>query len=354
MFVEARPQFIKEAILCKNFAEAGIKEVLVHSGQHYDFNMSDIFFQVLEIKKPDYYLNVGSGTHAEMTAKIMIEFEKVVLKEKPDLIVVYGDTNTTLAGALVGAKLKIPVAHVEAGIRQRPKDMPEEINRIVTDHVSNLLFCSNQLAVENLKREGITKGVYFVGDVMYDLFLKMRPFFRYDILERLNLKETEYLVCTIHRDFNTDSNERLKEILQQLSEVSKHFKIVFPLHPRTAKKVKEFGFEDLLANFIVTEPLDYLNMMGLVEKSVCVVTDSGGLQKEAYWCGKRCVVVMPDTGWKELVEAGWNVLSEPDQIFDKFLLVTSSKTQHPKDIYGDGLAAKRIVDIIESTLEETI
>jgi len=182
--VGARPQIIKEAVLHSKFKEKGIKEILVHSGQHYDYNMSSVFFEVLKIRKPDYNLNVRSGTHGEMTGRIIIEFEKILLKEKPDLVLVYGDTNTTVAGALASAKLKIPIAHVEAGIRQQPKDMPEEINRVITDHVSHFLFCPSQLAVRNLKKEGITKNVYFVGDVMYDLYLKMKERFQYEVFEK--------------------------------------------------------------------------------------------------------------------------------------------------------------------------
>jgi len=194
--IGARPQIIKEGILNQEFEKEGIEEILVHSGQHYDFNMSDVFFKVLNIRKADYNLGIGSGTHAEMTGKTMIEFEKVVLKERPDIILVYGDTNTTLTGALVGAKLKIPVAHVEAGIRQEPKDMPEEINRVLTDHVSRYLFCPSKLAVDNLKKENITKGVYFTGDIMYDLFLKMKPHFDERITNKLNLEENRYIVTT--------------------------------------------------------------------------------------------------------------------------------------------------------------
>jgi len=344
--VGARPQIIKEAVLNKEFQKAGIKEILVHSGQHYDYNMSDVFFKVLDIRQPDYNLNVGSGTHAEMTARIMIEFEKVLVKEKPDIVLVYGDTNTTLAGSLVGAKLKIPVAHVEAGIRQKPKDMPEEINRVVTDHVSQILFCPSELAVENLRKEGITEGVYFTGDVMYDLFLKMKPLFRYDLFRKLDLKENGYIVCTIHRDFNTDVPERLREILEQLRRLSKRYEVVFPVHPRTAKRIREFGLAELLNEMLVIEPADYLNMMGLVEKSRFVITDSGGLQKEAYWCGKRAIVVMPDTGWRELVEAGWNVLSEPDEITERSEHIDDNHVSLPENVYGEGNASEKLAEVI--------
>jgi len=283
--IGARPQFIKEAILQEKLKENGIQEIVVHSGQHYDYNMSDVFFKVLKMREPDYNLNIGSGSHAVVTGKIMIAFEEVVVKEKPDIIVVYGDTNTTVAGALVGAKLKIPIAHVEAGIRQEPKDMPEEINRVLTDHVSTYLFCPSELAVKNLEKENIKKGVYFVGDIMYDLFLKMKPYFDYSIIQKYDLKENEYIVCTIHRDFNTDDPNKLKSILEGISHIADLIEIIFPVHPRTQKRIAEFGLDALLRNVIVTEPLDYLKMMGLLENSFMVITDSGGLQKEAYFQG---------------------------------------------------------------------
>ena len=344
--VGARPQFIKEAAIYREIKHhPEIEEILVHSGQHYDFNMSDVFFQVLDIRKPDYNLGVGSASHSVMTAKIMIEFEKVVLKERPDLILVYGDTNTTMAGALVGAKLKIPVAHVEAGIRQEPKDMPEEINRIVTDHVSKLLFAPSKLAVENLRKEGIEEGVYFVGDVMYDLFLMMRDRFSYDILKELNLKEGKYVVTTIHRDFNTDDPKILKDIIKQLERIAKDIRVIFPMHPRTRNRIKEYGFESLIDRLEVIEPVDYLSMMGLVCRSKFVITDSGGLQKEAYFCRKRAVVVMPDTGWRELIEAGWNVLSRPNKICENTLKIELD-VDYPDSLYGNGDASKKIMKVI--------
>lgn len=344
--VGARPQIIKEAVLHEAFKVRGVQEVLVHSGQHYDYNMSDVFFEVLNIREPDHNLNVGSGKHGEMTGKIMIEFEKIVEKERPDMIVVYGDTNTTLAGAIVGAKLKIPVAHVEAGVRQHPKDMPEEINRVLTDHVSKLLFCPSQLAVENLKKEGITDGVHFVGDVMYDLYKKMEKHFKYDCLESLNLRENEYVVLTLHTDFNVDRKEFLEAILSALAKVAEKFKVVFPIHPRTRNRVKEFDLQDHLKNMIVVEPLDYLNLMGLVKKCHKVITDSGGLQKEAYFAGKRAIVLMPDTGWRELVEVGWNKLSSADELLD--LILEDEEVPYPANLYGDGDSAERIVEIIAS------
>jgi len=346
--IGARPQIIKEAILNNEFKKHNVEEILVHSGQHYDFNMSDIFFQSLNVKTPDYNLGIGSGTHGEMTGRIMIKFEKIVMKEKPEVILVYGDTNTTLAGALVGAKLKIPVAHVEAGIRQEPKDMPEEINRVVTDHISTFLFCPSKIAVKNLENEGITKGVYFVGDVMYDLFKIMEPKFEDEAYKEFGLSENEYIVLTLHRDFNVDNKEKLEKILKALKEISKIKPIFFPIHPRTKKRIKEFGFERYLENVVMSEPLDYPKLMGIVKHSNKVITDSGGLQKEAYFAGKRCVVLMPDTGWRELVEAGWNMLADENNLVEKVL--TESRITYPNGMYGDGNAGEKIVRKLISNL----
>jgi len=342
--VGARPQIIEEAVVQEQLQKHEIEEVLVHSGQHYDYDMSDVFFKVLKIRKPDYNLGVGSGTHAEITGRTMIAFEQVVMKEKPDVILVYGDTDTTVAGALVGAKLKVPVAHVEAGIRQQPHNMPEEINRRVTDHVSDLLFAPSQLAVENLTREGVTNGVHFVGDVMYDLFLKMKPHFDYSVIDELSLQEGNYVVVTIHRDFNTDDPVRLKWILDSLRELSKQLRVVFSMHPGTKKRIQQFGFGHVLEGMDVIQPLDYLKLMGLVMHSAFVITDSGGLQKETYFCGKRTLVVMPDTGWRELVDTGWNVLVDKG-FFDKGF----SCSMTSKDLfgfYGKGDASCRVVQVL--------
>ena len=267
----------------------------------------------------------------------------MVLKEKPDAILVYGDTNTTLAGALVGAKLKIPVAHVEAGIRQEPKDMPEEINRVVTDHVSNLLFCPSELAVRNLEREGITNGVYFVGDVMCDLYKMMESRFEDKAYKEYGLKDGDYIVLTLHRDFNVDNKEKLEKILKVLDEVSKEKVIFFPIHPRTRKRIGEFGLEKYTNNFVMSEPIDYLRLMGLVRHSWKVITDSGGLQKKAYFGKKRCIVLMPDTGWREIVEVGWNELANEDTLVEKVL--SDNNVAYPENLYGDGRAGEKIVNI---------
>jgi len=346
--IGARPQFIKEAIVGSELRKAGIDEVLVNTGQHYDANMSDVFIEGLSIKTPDYNLGVGSGSHAYQTATTMLRLEEVVLKEKPDLIMVYGDTNATVAGALVGSKLKIPVAHVEAGLRQHPKNMPEEINRVITDRISSLLFCPTEKAVDNLEKEGITKGVHFVGDVMFDLFIKMRE--SLDISTTLadySLVTGRYILATLHRDFNTDDRSRLKNILEAMNEVSKKIKVVLPLHPRTRKAVSMNGFEDLIKDIMILDPLPYSDMMSLLIGSKKAITDSGGLQKEAYFAGVPALVMMPDTGWIELVEAGWNVLVDADKdlIIDK-AFSHEPPVNTPKNLYGDGRAGEKIAEIL--------
>ncbi|MDD4366009.1 MAG: UDP-N-acetylglucosamine 2-epimerase, partial [Synergistales bacterium] len=246
--VGARPQFIKEAIVNREVCRRGAwRHVLVHSGQHYDINMSDVFFRQLEIPRPDHFLGVGSGLHGRQTAEALTRFEAVLLEEKPDAVLVYGDTNTTLAGALAAAKLHIPVVHVEAGLRQSPKTMPEEINRVLTDHVSTRLFCCSDLGATNLKEEGITEGIEVVGDVMYDLYLEMAPSFDTEkALHTQGLREKGFLVVTLHRDFNVDSRESLQEILQGLNRAREEtgLEVFLPLHPRTAKRIDTFGLKE--------------------------------------------------------------------------------------------------------------
>jgi UDP-N-acetylglucosamine 2-epimerase (non-hydrolysing) len=345
--VGARPQFIKESLVGKKLNEFGINEILVHSGQHYDFNMSDIFFKVLEIKNPQYNLEIGSGTHAEQTGKIMMEFEKILMKEKPSLVLVYGDTNTTLGGALTAAKLKIPVAHIEAGLRQEPKDMPEEINRVLTDRISQFKFCPSQKAVENLAMEGMKSGVYFTGDVMLDVFLKFKKGVDMEtVLEKYDLKPKKYVFSTIHRDFNTDIKTRLESILKGFSRIAKQMPVIFSIHPRTKKRISEFGLEDLLKTLKVIDPVGYDESVALTSNAFSVVTDSGGIQKESYFAGIPGVVAMKDTGWIELVESRWNVLADADEekIYDGVFY-------HPdpadiKEIYGNGNASEKIAKII--------
>lgn len=342
--VGARPQFIKEAVLQKELKKTGITEVLVHSGQHYNVHMSDIFFRVLNIRPPDYNLHVGSGSHAKLTGKIMMAFEKIVAKEQPDIIVVFGDTDTTLAGALVGSKMGIKIAHVEAGIRMLPKDMPEEINRIIVDRISSYLFCPTPIAVANLKKEGINKHVYYVGDIMYDLFLQTEKHVSDEICQKFNLLDDGFILVTIHRDYNVDNKEALEKILRDLSLINKHKKIVFTLHPRTKKKIKEFGLKHYLKNIIILPPLDYLSLRGVLSHAAFVITDSGGLQKEAYFAKKRALVLMPDTGWRELIYNKWNILCSSDNLYDRIL--NSPLVKYVPNIYGDGRAGEKIAKIL--------
>ena len=339
-----RPQFIKEAVLCEEFKKNNINEIIVNSGQHYDYNMADVFFKSLNIKKPKYNLNVGSGKHGEMTGKIMIEFEKVLEKEKPDLVLVYGDTNTTLAGAIVAAKMKIKIAHVEAGIRMIPKTMPEEINRILTDRISDFLFCPSKKSVENLKKEGITKNVFFTGDILYDLFLKMKNEFNLTTFKKLKLTSNKYILTTLHRDYNVDNKEKLEKILKQLNLINKNIPIVFPLHPRTKKRIDDFNLNKYIKDLIITEPLDYLDLMGLLINCKSVITDSGGLQKESYFANKNGYILMPDAGWTELIDNKYNFLCNEKNLFQK--VSQKHKVPNTKNIYGNGSAGKSIINFI--------
>jgi UDP-N-acetylglucosamine 2-epimerase len=308
--VGARPQFIKLAPLSKILRENGVNEIIVHTGQHYDENMNDLFFKELEIPKPDYNLGIGSGNHGEQTGRMLIEIEKIMLKENPDLVIVYGDTNSTLAGALAASKLHIKLAHVEAGLRSFNKRMPEEINRVLTDHVSDILFCPTQTAVENLKNEGITKGVYLVGDVMFDALVHFSKIsdMKSNILERLNIKPKEYYLATIHRAENTDNYERLKNILTAFSKMDEM--VVFPIHPRTRKMINYYGLGDLLENnnVKVIDPVGYLDMLKLEKNAKAILTDSGGVQKEAFWLKVPCITLRDETEWIETVNLGWNRL----------------------------------------------
>jgi len=308
--VGARPQFIKLAPLSKILRENGINEIIVHTGQHYDENMNDLFFKELEIPKPDYNLGIGSGNHGEQTGRMLIEIEKIILKENPDLVIVYGDTNSTLAGALTASKLHIKLAHVEAGLRSFNKIMPEEINRVLTDHVSDILFCPTQTAVENLKNEGITKGVYLVGDVMFDALMHFSKIseIKSNILESLNIKPKEYYLATIHRAENTDDYERLKNILTAFSKMDEI--VVFPIHPRTKKMINYHRLDDLIRkdNIKVIDPVGYLDMLKLEKNAKAILTDSGGVQKEAFWLKVPCITLRDETEWIETVNLGWNRL----------------------------------------------
>jgi len=340
--VGARPQFIKLFPLLKE-----INGLVVHTGQHYDDNMSKVFFDEMEIKEPDYNLGIGSGLHGEQTGKMVIEFERVCIKEKPDIILVFGDTNSTLAGALTGAKLNILVAHVEAGLRSYDKTMPEEINRILCDHCSDILFCPTETAVENLRKEGITKNVYNVGDIMYDAclhFLKIAEK-KSKIIEELNLKANNYFLVTLHRPVNVDDENNLKIILDSFDKLDK--KVVFPLHPRTRKMINEFKI-DIGENIKIIEPVGYLDMLMLEKNAKSILTDSGGVQKEAYFFKKPCITLRESTEWVETIGNG-NILCKinKNEIIKKVNDMSTRKFSFDKNFYGDGNSAKRIKEVIE-------
>jgi len=347
--VGARPQFIKCAPLSRAL-RARYDEVLVHTGQHYDPEMSDVFFEELRIPPPDHHLGVGSGSHAEQTGAMLVRIERVLLDERPDLVLVYGDTNSTLAGALAAAKLAIPVAHVEAGLRSFDRTMPEELNRVLTDHVSALLFCPTPTAVQNLAREGIREGVRLTGDIMADALAFNRDLAdaTSTVLERLGLAPEGYLVLTVHRASNTDDPERLKAILGAVGEVD--LSVVFPVHPRTRHALAQNGIA-LPENVIAVEPQGYLDMLRLMGAARRILTDSGGVQKEAYLLGVPCITLRDTTEWVETVELGWNVLVgvSPAAIIAAVERLAPTRERPP--VYGDGRAAGAIVDAIGAYFE---
>ncbi|HKA54398.1 MAG TPA: UDP-N-acetylglucosamine 2-epimerase (non-hydrolyzing) [Candidatus Binatia bacterium] len=311
--VGTRPQFIKCGPLSRELRKVAI-EVLVHTGQHYDENMSDVFFRELDIPCPDYHLGVGSGSHGAQTGEMLGKVEEVLLSEHPDYVLVYGDTNSTVAGALAAAKLNIPVIHVEAGLRSFNRRAPEEINRVIVDHVSTFLFCPTTTAVNNLVAEGITQGVHLVGDVMYDaLCHNLRTAERTSrVLERLRLHPRAYLLASVHRAENTDRPDNLGNILRAFTAlVEPGQTVVFPVHPRTRERLRELG-EDRHANLLTIAPVSYFDMLVLEKNAKIILTDSGGVQREAYWLRVPCVTLRDETEWVETVAAGWNTLAGTD------------------------------------------
>jgi UDP-GlcNAc3NAcA epimerase len=346
--VGARPQFIKAGPVSRALRPVA-QEVLVHTGQHYDYEMSAVFFQELHIPEPDYNLGVGSGPHGWQTGQMLIRLEEVLLAEKPDWVLVYGDTNSTLAGALGAVKLHVPMAHVEAGLRSSNRQMPEEHNRVLTDHAADLLFCPTQTAVDNLAREGIAQGVHLVGDVMYDAVLYNTSLAeeRSDILARLGVAPQGYALATVHRPRNTDNPERLQNILAALAEID--FPIVFPVHPRTRQRMVDFNLQVRqypTANIHLIHPIGYLDMLVLEKNARLILTDSGGVQKEAYFFAVPCLTLREETEWLETVETGWNRLAGADRV----AIVQSAYGFRPKgsppSIFGDGHAAETIVELL--------
>ncbi|AEA44175.1 non-hydrolyzing UDP-N-acetylglucosamine 2-epimerase [Fluviicola taffensis] len=341
----ARPQFIKAAAVSSLFKE-NFDEILVHTGQHYDSNMSDVFFQELEIPKPKYQLNIGSGSHGAMTGAMLIAIEKVLIEEKPDFVLVYGDTNSTLAGALAASKMLIPVIHVEAGLRSFNKTMPEEQNRILTDHVSELLFAPTQTAIQNLQNEGIKKGLHLVGDVMYDGILHFTEIAKKKstIIQDLNLLEKQFILCTIHRAENTNDMNRLQSIFNGLNAVNE--KIVLPLHPRTLKYVQEYGIS-IGEHILIIEPIGYLDMVRLESAAKKIVTDSGGVQKEAFFLKIPCITLRDETEWVETVQDGWNILVGANEKHIQEAILTFNPTTIPTNSFGDGNSVHRMIEWIK-------
>ncbi len=349
--IGARPQFIKAAAVSRvirNSYGARIDEVLIHTGQHYDNNMSRVFFDELDIPKPKYDLEISSVSHGAMTGRMLERIEQVLQKEKPDWVLVYGDTNSTLAGALAAAKLHIPVAHVEAGLRSFNMKMPEEINRILTDRVSTQLFCPSQTAVANLEAEGVSEGVINTGDVMYDvaLFYKEKALRHCSIHQVLGIEKNDFALSTCHRAENTDDPDRLSEILAALSRVSLDIPVVLPLHPRTRDLVDKYRMSQYLESLIVIEPLPYLDMVALEQSAKLILTDSGGVQKEAFFYRVPCITMRDETEWVETVASGWNsiagascerICSSVSRILNDGLC---TKEINP---YGDGEAAQNML-----------
>jgi UDP-N-acetylglucosamine 2-epimerase len=337
--VGARPQFIKAAPVSQALRREH-REILVHTGQHYDANMSDVFFDELGIPTPEYHLEIGSGQHGAQTGAMLAAIENVLLAEKPDWVLIYGDTNSTLAGALAAVKLHIRVAHVEAGLRSFNRAMPEEINRVVADHLSSALFCPAQAAADNLAAEGITKGVFVVGDVMAEAlaFAVERSRERSQILERLGVTEKAYLLATVHRAENTDAPQRLQSILAAFAALDET--IVLPLHPRTRKALQALGNpQQRIPHLKLIDPVGYLDMARLEGSARLILTDSGGIQKEAYWLGVPCITLRDETEWVETVEMGWNKLA--GALCDAIVQAVRSfspPAQHPP-LYGNGQAS---------------
>ena len=344
--VGARPQFIKAAALSRELRKRH-EEILVHTGQHYDYEMSGVFFDHLEIPAPDVNLGVGSGSHGTQTGAMLQAIEEVLISRKPDRLLVYGDTNSTLAGALAASKLHIPLVHVEAGLRSFNRRMPEEINRVVADHLADLLLCPSSTATRNLAAEGITRGVHLVGDVMLDVLhwaMQRANAEPPTILKQLNLKEQAYLVVTVHRSENTDDRERLAGILDALNSLDEV--IVFPVHPRTRKAIDDGGKRRLRAHVRLIDPVGYADMVALSRSARLILTDSGGLQKEAYWLGVPCVTLRGETEWVETVNAGWNTLAGCDagRIIRSVRSFAIPATRPP--LYGDGSVAAKCVALL--------
>jgi len=346
--VGARPQFIKAAPVSRALT-SHFNEVMIHTGQHYDYEMSDLFFKEMDMRQPDFNLGIGGGSHGAQTGMMLIELEKVISSVKPDCVLVYGDTNSTLAGALTAAKAGIPLAHVEAGLRSYNRTMPEEVNRVLTDHVSSWLFCPTDAAVQNLEKEGITKGVHQIGDVMYDALLHNLELSRSQskVMERMDLEKRQYALATVHRAGNTDNRETMQTILDALGSLPT--RVIIPVHPRARNRIDEWKLT-VNSNVSLIEPLGPLDILQLQENANCILTDSGGMQKEAYLLGVRCITLRDETEWVETVSVGWNSLAGVDAKRIQSLYETWKPMGERPLLYGDGRAAEKISQILQNEL----
>ncbi len=354
--IGARPQFVKAAVVSRTLDSmpgAYINEVVVHTGQHYSTNMSDIFFDELGIKEPTYNLGIASLSHGAMTGQMLEKIEEVLKIEKPDAMLIYGDTNSTLAGALAAVKLHIPLVHIEAGLRSFNMRMPEEVNRIIVDRISNLLFCPSDLAMNNLRNEGITHGIHWVGDVMFDA---VRIYGDVAIesaqIDRLADTPDNFVLATVHRAENTDDPIRLREIFRALSDIAVDTEVILPLHPRTQNILKQAGLEDFTSKLNMTEPLSYTEMLVLEKGARAILTDSGGIQKEAYFHGTPCITLRDETEWIETVDLGWNRIVGADHasILDAWRNIDMFSMSRERMPYGDGYASEKIAEILVSNL----
>lgn len=321
---------------------------ILHTGQHYDYQMSQVFFEELDIPTPTYYLGVGSGSHGEQTGKMLCTIEEVLMKDRPDMVLVYGDTNSTLAGAIAAAKLNVPFAHIEAGLRSYRRSMPEEINRVLTDHISNHLFCPSQVSVENLRKEGITNNVHVVGDTMTEVLLSIQDRIGDEVLGRLGVESGRYILCTIHRQENADVRENMEAIVHAILTSGDRF--VIPLHPRTRKNLSNWNMLDRLQqakNVVLTEPMNFMAFTALEKHASKIMTDSGGVQKEAYFFGVPCVTIRDETEWVETLEDGWNVLVGANEQRISQAIKDERPSIARKTSFGDEHVSERTVEILE-------
>lgn len=357
--IGARPQFIKAATVSREISNYNkLSEVIIHTGQHFDNDMSDVFFEEMGMPQPNYNLGINSVSHGAMTGRMLEEIEVVLVIEKPDLVIVYGDTNSTLAGALAAKKLNIKIAHIEAGLRSFNMQMPEEINRILTDRISDFLFCPTDQAIDNLKLEGLNSvsgNVFKCGDVMLDsaIYCSRKSDEKSEIINKYDLLNSEFVLATIHRQENTDDVSKFKKIINALNDLHNNkIKVILPLHPRTKKIINE---NDIEVDFKTIPPVGYFDMIQLIKQSKLVITDSGGLQKEAFFFSKKCITVREQTEWVELVKGGFNILlpvEEIDFLSQKFDVMISNVVDFDINLYGNGRSAKRVVDVIRKIILE--